>query len=245
MNRKINGGATLWARQTLDSDIFFNKPDKWFKIWFYLINEVNHKDNKLFPRGSCFMKYDWIIRKTKATKNEVAHCIKWLKSATMIATAKATGGFIVEVLNYNTFQTLESYKKKAKATAKATATATQKQHKSDTIYKNDKNEEEIKEIKEVRNQVSASLKEKPKANNIEFDQELLSWHGVDDDIIEDWEKRFPNIDVPVELMKIREHFKRNPKKAKDIEKKFEGRMPIYINDWLERAEKYRIADSIK
>ncbi|GAH55641.1 unnamed protein product, partial [marine sediment metagenome] len=44
------------------------------------------------------------------------------------------------------------------------------------------------------------------------------------------------------LMKIREHFKNNPKKAKDIEKKFEGRMPIYINDWLERAEKYRIAD---
>ena len=59
---KINGGATLWARQTIDSDIFYNKPDKWFKIWFYLINEVNHKDNKLFPRGSCFMKYDWIIK---------------------------------------------------------------------------------------------------------------------------------------------------------------------------------------
>jgi hypothetical protein len=103
-------------------------------------------------------------------------------------------------------------------------------------------------IQKVRNQVSASLKKKPgkkEANKIEFDQELLSWHGIDEDIYDDWIKRFPNIDVPVELMKIREHFKNNPKKAKDIEKKFEGRMPIYINDWLERAEKYRIADSIK
>ena len=102
-----------------------------------------------------------------------------------------------------------------------------------------------KEIKEVRNQVSASLKEKPKANNIEFDPEILSWHGIDEDIIDDWVKRFPNINIGEELMKIREHFKNNPKKAKDIEKKFEGRMPIYINDWLERAEKYKIADNIK
>ena len=108
-----------------------------------------------------------------------------------------------------------------------------------------------KEIKEVRNQVSASLKEKSiskekkPANNIEFDQELLSWHGIDEDIIDDWVRRFPNIDVPVELMKIREFFKNNPGKAKIIEKKFEGRMPIYINDWLERAVKYKIADSLK
>ena len=244
---KINGGATLWARQTLDSDIFCNKPDKWFKIWFYLINEVNHKDNRLFPRGSCFMKYDWIMKKTKANKNEIDHCIRWLKSATMIATRKATRGFIIKVINYNGYQSLENYKSDTKSDSKSDLKAKQKRNKSDTIYKNGKNgknEEEIKEIKEVRNQVSASLKKKPKANDIEFDQELLSWHGVDEDIYDDWVKRFPGIDVPVELIKIREYFKNNPDKAKEIEKKFEGRMPIYINDWLERAVKYKIADSL-
>ena len=110
------------------------------------------------------------------------------------------------------------------------------------VYTKETKETTTKEIiQKVRNQVSASLKEKP-ANNIEFDQELLSWHGIDNDIIEDWIKRFPTIEVGVELMKIREHFKNNPEKAKAIEKKFEGRMPIYINDWLERAVKYKIAD---
>ena len=143
---KIDGGATLWARQTIDSDIFYNKPDKWFKIWFYLVNKTNHKDNKQFKRGSSFLKYEWIMEKTKATKNEVAHCIKWLKSATMIATAKATGGFIVNVLNYNTFQTLENYKSDSKSDRSGNTEATQKQHRSDTIYKNDKNER-IKEKK--------------------------------------------------------------------------------------------------
>lgn len=108
------------------------------------------------------------------------------------------------------------------------------------VYTKETKETITKEtIQKVRNQVSASLKEKAPANNIEFDREGLSWHGIDDDIIDDWVKRFPDIDVPVELMKIREHFKLNPKKAKDIEKKFEGRMPIYINDWLERATKYK------
>ena len=101
-----------------------------------------------------------------------------------------------------------------------------------------------KEIKEVRNQVSASLKEKAPANNIEFDQELLSWHGIDEDIIDDWVKRFPTINVGVELMKIREYFKNNPGKEKIIEKKFKGRMPIYINDWLKRAVRYKLADSL-
>ena len=74
---KIDGGATLWARQTIESDIFYNKPHAWFKIWFYLVNKANHKDNKQFNRGSCFMKYEWIMEKTKANKNEIDHCIRW------------------------------------------------------------------------------------------------------------------------------------------------------------------------
>ena len=98
-------------------------------------------------------------------------------------------------------------------------------------------------IQKVRKAISASLKEKPiskekkEANNIEFDQELLSWHGIDEDIYDDWVKRFPNIDVPVELIKIREYFKNNPKKEGNIKN-----FAIFINDWLERAEKYRITD---
>jgi len=107
---KINGGATIWARQTIDSDIFCNKPDKWFKIWFYLVNKANHRDDKQLKRGSCFMKYEWIMEKTKATKSEVDHCMRWLKSAKMVATQKATRGFILEVLNYDKFQKLEHYK---------------------------------------------------------------------------------------------------------------------------------------
>ena len=102
-----------------------------------------------------------------------------------------------------------------------------------------------KEIEEVQKLISASLKNIPekeenKPNNIEFDFEGLSWHGVDDDIIADWEKRFSDINVGEQLMKIREYFRRNPDKEKYIKN-----YAIYINDWLERADKYRIADNNK
>jgi len=34
MAKKIPGGLTIWAEQTLESRIFYKKPDAWFKIWF-------------------------------------------------------------------------------------------------------------------------------------------------------------------------------------------------------------------
>ncbi len=141
---KIDGGAIIWARQTIDSEIFYNKPDKWFKIWFYLVAKANHTDNKRFKEGSCFLKYDWIMNATGANKNEVDHCIRWLKSATMIATQKATRGFIVNVLNYPDFQNLQNYKSDTKSDAIGEVKAKQKRNKSDTINKNVKNDKNVK-----------------------------------------------------------------------------------------------------
>jgi len=111
---------------------------------------------------------------------------------------------------------------------------------------------EEEEIKEVQNAISRSLGEKPgktpliekakekaKPNNIEFDQELLSWHGIDEDIINKWIEKFPDLNVNYELMMIREHFKKNPKKSEKI-----PNLAIYIFSWLEKARAYKIADNI-
>ena len=100
-------------------------------------------------------------------------------------------------------------------------------------------------IQKMQNTISESLKEKPEkekekapANNIEFDFELWSWHGIDDDIKDRWAKIFPHVEVEIELNKIRVHFKKNPKLEKVIEKRFNSNYAIYIFDWLVRAEKY-------
>jgi len=106
----IHEGATLWARQTIDSTIFASKPDKWFKIWFYLVNRVNYRDSKKFKRGQCLMKYEWIQANTGATKAQIDMFIRWSKKVQMLTTQKTTRGMIVTILNYNYFQDLDNYK---------------------------------------------------------------------------------------------------------------------------------------
>ena len=135
---KINGGATLWARQTIESDIFFNKPDVWFKIWFYLVNKANHTDNKQFKRGTCFMKYEWIMGSTRATYNQIKHCLEYLKSARQIATQKKTRGMLVTIINYDLYQTLDNYYYEESQTERKIK-GKQKENRSHTINKNDKN----------------------------------------------------------------------------------------------------------
>jgi hypothetical protein len=116
---EIKGGATIWARQTLESDIFFTKPHAWFKIWFYLVNKANHQDNGRFKRGECFVQYYIICELTGAKKDEVKRCMSWLKNRGSISTKRSTRGVNVTLTNYDYYQTLENYEYKKIAPDKA------------------------------------------------------------------------------------------------------------------------------
>jgi len=135
---KINGGATLWARQTIDSDIFYDKPDVWFKIWFYIVNKVNYKDNKRYKRSTGFFQYKIIMHFTGASYDQVKHCLEYLKSAKQIATQRKTRGLLITVINYDLYQTLDNYYYEESHTKRKTK-ANQKPIKSHTILKNGKN----------------------------------------------------------------------------------------------------------
>jgi len=137
---KIQGGATIWARQTMDSEIFSNKPDKYFKIWFYIVNKVNHQEKGQFKRGEGFFKYEWIKEKTDATQDQVKHCLKYLKGAKMIATHKSTRGMIIKVLNYDKYQNFDNYKNYKKSHSTSQTNAKQMPNTSHTINNNDEND---------------------------------------------------------------------------------------------------------
>ena len=116
---EIKSGATIWARKTIESDIFLIKPDKWFKIWFYIINKVKFKEMGRFNRGQNFIKYEWISEATGATKSQIDHFLRWAKEAQMLATQKATRGMVINVLKYEVYQDLENYKSDTKSETKA------------------------------------------------------------------------------------------------------------------------------
>jgi len=91
---QIEGGAILVARQIIESEIFKWKSHAWLKIWLYFLAKVNWKDGKKLKRGQGYFKYEQIIDATGATKDQVKHCIEYLKEEKMIATQKATRGML-------------------------------------------------------------------------------------------------------------------------------------------------------
>ena len=118
----IEEGAIQIARRITSSDIFLNKPDKWLKIWLYILTEVNHKENKNedgYRRGEKFFKSEWIQDKCKATPDQIKKCVAFLKVSTMISTKRSTRGMFVKVLNYDKYQTLDNYKAPQKALIQA------------------------------------------------------------------------------------------------------------------------------
>lgn len=139
----MNDGWIKIHRKLVDNDIFYKKPDKWLKIWLYILLSVNHQDTKELKRGTGFFKYEWIQEKVRCTRNELDHCIRYLKSATQIATQKATRGFVIKVLNYEAYQQPGSDEKRQEKRE-------QKRFKSDTkatlLNKNDKNANKEKNI---------------------------------------------------------------------------------------------------
>ena len=153
MNSVIDGGATLWARQTIQSEIFFAKPDKWFKIWFYLVNRVSHKDTKKYSRGETFLQQEWICEATGATSDQVKKCLTWLREVGMISTRRSTRGTWLIIVNYSHFQRLDNYYYNVEAPDKARRPHDVRTTEARRYNKNDKNDKNV-----TTNEATASRK---------------------------------------------------------------------------------------
>ena len=143
----IPNGAILLARKVIESKIWQEKPDKWLKIWLYILLKTNHSD-KLFRRGTNFFKYEQIQFYANATKHQVDGCLRWLKSVQQLTTQKTTRGMLITVLNYKKYQTLKNYKNDTvndTVNDNPTENKTKyKRNKNDTINKNEKNDKNDK-----------------------------------------------------------------------------------------------------
>lgn len=106
----MKNGFTIWSRQTFESDVFYNKPPEWFKIWFYIVGHVAWKDNNQFKRGEGYFCWSEINGELKGvSQGQYNKFIKWAKSAKQIDTHKTTRGNRILVLNYARFQDISNY----------------------------------------------------------------------------------------------------------------------------------------
>jgi len=155
--KKIEGGFAIWAHKTTESDIFLAKPDKWFKIWFYIIDQMNYADNSKFKRGENFLSYEQIMRATGAKKDVVYRCIAWLKSVEMVATEKTTRGMVIFVPRYAEYQDIKNYYDDRERDSNQDSRATAARQPGDTINK------EIKKLKKKR---TIGQSNSPSENNL-------------------------------------------------------------------------------
>jgi len=93
-------------RKTLESEIW-HKPAAWFKIWSYILMEVNFKENWL-PEWSKYMSYEWIrLGCPGVSWGQIDKFFRWSKSVDSLSTSKSTRWMVVSVANYSQYQCIE------------------------------------------------------------------------------------------------------------------------------------------
>jgi len=149
---EISGGYYIKAR-CIDNSAIAKAPPHIREIWDYLLRKANHKNVTIsgvtFKRGSLITCYNDIINELswnvgwRVERYKKYHCesaMKWLTKADMITTTKTTRGLIVNVVNYSIYQDPKNYESHKETEMKAT----RKPQTTDTINKNEKNEEKKK-----------------------------------------------------------------------------------------------------
>ena len=226
----IEGGATIWARQTIDSEIFLNKPAVWFKIWFYLVNRVSHADTKQYKRGETFLFLDWVGDATKASPDQIKKCFSWLRDMGMIRTRRSTRGVAVELPKYSHFQTLDNYYSEVEAPIEAL----EKHQRSTPILQEEEKDppktlapqEGVGQVKNTNEPINEN---EPHFSKINVDELLTLTHPQ---LL--WLVQKTGVDIPniMDEAKKAVEWNQNAPKAK---KKSDGLR--YLKNWLENARR--------
>ena len=234
-------------------------------IAIYLILMANHKDNEWWDsyqkkfvtikRGSFITSIENIRKKIKdklVTTKKIRTCIKLLEKMQFLAIERANRYSHITIVKYNLYQNDESYRARQRARQGQDKGKIRATNNNGNNGNNDNNISSSSVETVDNSKISSDIrvcpveipvnnlnKKKKPANNIEFDFELWSWHGIDDDIMDRWVKIFPGVEVNLELIKMREFFKTHPGHEKIIKQKFNNNYAIYIFNWLERAMRYK------
>lgn len=225
----IEGGYILQPRSVDGSDVM-RMPPATREIWFWILRNVNHTYRNGIERGSGFFTFDqisdgltWTIgfRKMRYSKPQITKAIRRLCEGNMMETTKETRGILVKVLNYDYFQDPSNYEGNNEGITKES----RRESSGHTIHKNDKNDKNDKNKNDGINSVSPRRCK----NGIDFDFSTGKWTGIEEVLIEVWEKACPAIDVNSELAKASAWLMSNPKNKKSDYKRFLG-------SWMSRAQ---------
>lgn len=187
-------GYFIIARKTLESEIW-HKPPLYFKVWCYLLARANWDDFGNLKRGQLFTSLEeiaedncWYVgyRKEVPTKSQIYGILEWLRTfhedndepnsesndtATMITTAKATRGIIINIVKYSIYQDPKHYESNSETDSEDSMNQITREQRSDKGSNTKK--EEYKEDKEYKELNINSLNSLMTENGCENPQKVL------------------------------------------------------------------------
>lgn len=117
---QISKGAFIVSRTVFESELWKNKPAAWWKIWTYILGNVQHKPYKSLKRGQGYFNFTKLCEKKAigcdVTVNKIESFIKYAKRSNIIKASKATHGIFITICNYNLYQELSNYSDKPTGT---------------------------------------------------------------------------------------------------------------------------------
>lgn len=179
----IPGGYIFLSRKIIESEIW-QKPPLYIKVWVYLLSKAQHKDYKNLKRGQLWTSIpeiqeacSWYVgfRKETPSKDQIYRIIDWLRKSyeqadeegtttSMITTTKATQGMLINIVNYDIYQSSENYERNAEQSNEKEMNATRTQRDANNINKNDKKEKNEKNDKELYISIVEYLNSKTNKN---------------------------------------------------------------------------------
>jgi len=97
---KNNGWISL-HRKILQSPIF-DKPSEYFKVWIYLLLNVDHQN------GIGFFSWGVIENECHITQNQLRKCFNFMEQEQMITRKKLPRGVEITILNWDKYQHTQS-----------------------------------------------------------------------------------------------------------------------------------------
>ena len=117
---RIQGGYILLARTLIDNpDVFQNCPPIRTKLWLWMLMEAFWRDGEMLKRGQLItsidemreaMSYKVGYRLETPTRDEIRSAYGAFARAGMIEVQKTMRGMVISVVNYETYQSISSYK---------------------------------------------------------------------------------------------------------------------------------------
>lgn len=189
-------GYILVSRNIIESQIWA-KPPMYLKVFLYLLSRAQYKPYNGLERGQVYTSIPEIrdacshfvgYRKERPSKDQVYRILEWLRNPNercyesnnesnmrtpMIATAKATHGMLVNILDYNVSQDYSTYESNADSNnefnMKATAKNLRKQQHPNNINEHKEIQDNISLSQPVGYDEKRAPKEKPNKRVYESD----------------------------------------------------------------------------